>query len=229
MEKLTLQARIHGFLKRLMEKRSLLTVHVDGQATDYNSAIIKVADDQSYFLLDELNPEDGHTLLKQKGQCHIKGHVDGVSLSFDAPIDHFGEDKGIPYYRILMPSSINYLQRRSAHRVSFSAANPVPVSLTAQNKQTVNGHMSDLSTGGLRIKFDNDIDAAIENGDILRCQFTVEGTTFSTEVIVRIARLKDDGFKKPFLGAQFHQLVPAQERQLQRLIMGLERAARQRQ
>ncbi len=226
MEKLTLEPRILGLLKRLLEKRALLTVTIAGQGKEYNSAIIKIAEDNSYFLLDELNPTDGHEQLKQIGQCHIKGHIDGVSLSFDTAVDHFGQDNGIPYYRILMPTAINYLQRRSAHRISFSAASPIVVTVINQNGVSFKGSLADLSTGGLRVKFANDMELPIASSDILRCQFKVDGHAFNAEVVVRIAKKSANG--QPFIGAQFHNLVPALERQLQRLIMGLERAARQK-
>lgn len=229
MEKLTFQPRINSLIKRLLEKRSLITVIVHGHAEEFNSAIIKFADDNSYFLLDELNPEVGHTLLLSSGRCHIKAHIDGISLNFDAEIAHTGEDNGISYYRILTPNSINYLQRRSAHRVSFSAANPVVVTLTTEDNQTITGFLANLSIGGLRIQFERDIGISLEKSDKLRCQFSINNDNFSIEVIVRMVRPTMDKTKIPFIGAQFYQPVPAQERQLQRLIMGLERSARKKQ
>lgn len=229
MEKLTLQARINGLLKRLNEQYALVTVTFEECDLEFTSSIIEFNPDNGYLILDELKPAAGNKLLQERMTCQVRAHVDGISLNFPAPILEYGEKDGYPCYKTTVPDTINYLQRRIAYRVITSAAHPIEINLTTKDKTTIKGIMADISTGGLRAKFSDDVTPPIALGDILACQFVLEETEFNVDIIVRIINPEAQPNYPAYIGGQFTGLLKSQERLLQKAVMTLERSARKRQ
>ena len=73
MEKLTDKIRICALLQQLMEKRALLTIKLPDKPQPFTSAVIEVAREDDYFILDELKPEKGDELLKQNPSLQVTG------------------------------------------------------------------------------------------------------------------------------------------------------------
>jgi c-di-GMP-binding flagellar brake protein YcgR len=230
MEKLTDKARIDGLLKRVFEKRTLLTVNIEGHPQQYSSAIIEISTDEGVLVFDELKPESGHAFLQKTPTFKAHAQLEGISINFKATIIEFGEDNEIPFYKTKIPSSISYLQRRQAVRIKLSAAHPMPVNLTTDDGKKFKGEISDLSSGGMRVRFDKDIPNSIEAGVHLGCTFPLppdNKENFACDFIVRVNSNKSEPHKPAFLGGQFIDLKKPQERQLQRLIMTLQRILQQ--
>ena len=230
MEKLTDQARINGLLKRVLEKHTLLTVNIEGHPQQYSSAIIEVSTDEGFLIFDELKPESGHELLQKTPAFKVYAQLEGVSISFKATIIEFGEDNEISFYKTKIPNPIDYLQRRQAVRIQLSAAHPMPITLTTDGGKKFEGEISDLSSGGLRIRFNKNIPDSIEAGVHLECMFPLppdNKENFACDLIVRVNSNKSEPHKPAFLGGQFIDLKNPQERQLQRLIMTMQRTLQQ--
>lgn len=57
------------------------------------------------------------------------------------------------FYLIDFPESIRYLQRRNAFRVPVSAAKIITVEIETAEKRMFHGELSDISAGGMCIRF----------------------------------------------------------------------------
>lgn len=231
MEKLTDKTRIHVLLQQLVDKRALLTIKLKDKKQSYTSAVIEVNRDDNFIILDELKPEEGDQLLKQDPSLHINGHLDGVNLRFDASVSEFGTDNNIPFYKLPIPAEIEYHQRRQAVRIKLSAANPLPVTFTTNDGNAFDGDIEDVSISGLRARFKQDLTHTLEAGTKLKCSFLLPPNNkekINCELIVRIIKHEKDGLKPAILGGEFVAMEKQVEKQLQRMIMTLQRASRQK-
>ncbi len=229
MEKLSDKTRIHAFFQRMLEKRTLLTVFINGREKPYSSAIIKVGGDS--FIIDELKPDTGNKLLDKNSVIHIKAQLDGISIDCHARIDAFGEENDITFYQLAIPTEIEYRQRRQAVRIRLSAAYPLPVTFSAPNEENFEGVINDISTGGIRARFNKSLSKTLKNGQHLSCSFLLppdNKQTLNSELIIRVIKHDKDQFGASLLGAEFIDMPTALERQLQRSIMSLQRASRQK-
>jgi c-di-GMP-binding flagellar brake protein YcgR len=234
MEKVTDKTRITVLLEKLLKQRDLLTIKLSNQPSPFSSAIIEVDRDNDCFILDELKPEKGDELLRQDPTLHIEGHLDGVSINFDSTVIEFGSDNNIPFYKLPIPGEIDYHQRRQAVRVRLSAANPLPISFKDPNGRSFDAEIEDLSVGGLRARFKTDLPHSLETGDELTCSFLIPPDNkekINCKFIIRVIQHeKDTSTNRPaFMGGQFLSLEKPLERKLQRAIMTLQRALRQKE
>ena len=232
MEILTDNVRINGLLKRLFELRALLTIKISDQQHEYTTAVIKVSPEKGFFYLDELKPEQGHERLIKNPLFKAKAQIGGIYIAFEANIDAFGEQNNIHFYRIKIPSKLDYYQRRASVRITLSAANPLPVKLKSADGDELEGAIADLSLGGLRVRFTSDIPNKIQPGQKFICTFPLPPNnkeSFSSEVVIRAIRHKGGANQAlPFVGAQFTSVSKINERQIQKTVMTLQRAAQQK-
>jgi len=229
MEKLSDKTRIHAFLQRMLDKRALLTVFINGHEEPYSSAIIEVGEDN--FIIDELKPEAGNKFLEENPVVQLKAQLDGISIKFDAKINEFGMENNVAFYLLAIPDEIDYHQRRQAVRVRLSAAHPLPVSFNASNEESFDGVIDDISTGGIRARFKKSLSKTLENGLHLNCSFLLppdNKQTLNCDLVVRVIKHDKDQFGASFLGGEFIDMPKPLERQLQRSIMSLQRASRQK-
>ncbi|ALP52626.1 hypothetical protein Tel_05400 [Candidatus Tenderia electrophaga] len=232
MEKLDDKIRISALLQKLLEQRVLLTVKLENHATPFSSAVIEVNRDGDFIILDELKPEAGNELISKNPSLQLQGAVDGVTLGFAAKVSEFGQEDGICFYKLPIPEQAEYHQRRQAVRVKVSAANPLAVTFTDNNGTHYDGDIEDLSIGGLRARFGDDLPHSLETGMELNCAFLIPPDNkekLNSRFIVRVVKHEKDGQRPAFLGGQFLGLEKQLERKLQRAIMTLQRASRQKQ
>lgn len=229
MEKLLDKTRIHAFLQRMLDKRTLLTVFIKGHEEPYSSAIIKI--DDNNFIIDELKPETGNELLVENPVVQLKAQPDGISIKYHTKINLFGVDNNTAFYQLAIPDEIDYHQRRQAVRVRLSAAYPLPVTFSTANVENFEGVINDISTGGIRARFKKSLAKPLENGLHLSCSFLLppdNKQTLNSDLIIRVIKHDKDQFGASFLGAEFIDMPKSLERQLQRSIMSLQRASRQK-
>lgn len=232
METLTDKPRIRAYLQRLMDKRSLLTIRLEGQQQLFSSAIIKIDDTHSQIMLDELKPEQGNELLNQNAALNVNAQLEGVIIKFNSVVDEIGSEDGIPFYTLPIPDSVEYHQRRQTVRIKLSAAHPLPVTFRLDDGQQFDGEIDDISIGGLRARFKTNLPDSLESGHHLHCSFVLPAEKreqVNCNFIVCAIKHEKNQYGLPFLGGQFVDLRGPAERQLQRAIMTLQRAMRQKE
>jgi len=231
MEKLSDKIRIRAFLQKMLDKRALLTILINGHNEPFSSAVIKVNSDDNSFIIDELKPETGNKLLDKNPVIQLKVQLDGISINYQAEINESGQDDNISFYTLAMPDEIEYNQRRQAVRIRLSAAYPLSVSFNTVNGDSFEGEIKDISIGGIRARFTQELSKSLVNGQHLHCSFLLppdNEQTLNCDFIIRVIKHKKDQFGLGFLGGEFMNMPKSIVRQLQRSIMTLQRASRQK-
>ena len=72
-----------------------------------------------------------------------------MDISFAANLIESGASDGAAFYRLALPESMRYWQRRASHRVRVSAATVIPVTLRNEDGRSLAGELYDISIGGI--------------------------------------------------------------------------------
>ena len=220
-EKVTNRFRVIDILNRLKDARSLVSVTIADSAEPYNSAILQVATDPDYLVLDELTPQQGHDRLLEKRTLRAFARLDGVEIRFAAELAEAGSDNGIAFYRLPLPRELDYAQKRSAFRAQVGMGLDVPIQLSDDRGNRVEGRLSDLSVGGLGGVLPPDV--RVDKGTVLTCLMELPGVgRFTCPMEVRFAKVKPDP-ERLRIGGRFVDLTMGQERALQRSVNFLQR------
>ncbi len=232
MERFTNSVRIKELLKRLFERHAILTISInDDQAQKFTSAVIKVSADKDAFYLDELKPDHGHQRLENCPKISIKTQLEGINIAFDANIDSVGKHNGIPYYRLGIPKHVDYHQRRASVRIAMSAAHPLPAVLESTAGEVLEGTVADLSLGGMRIRFTQNIPRRIQPGQQFACSFTLppdDTQAIKSKLVVRGITHPNDKTSVVFIGGQFTDIAKPCKHQIQKTVMFLQRSAQKK-
>ena len=222
MQHIRFRPQILNLLQRIYDGRCLLSISLANHSHRYNSALLKIDAEQAYLLLDEFKPDSGHTLFLQQQRCRVQAGIKGISISFIATLIDSGRQNDIAYYRVRLPDTLSYGQRRAHFRPRVSRALGTEVHLEIPAGDSLRGTLQDISLGGLRVKT-SDAQADLPAGTPRHCRFTLpDGTLIHGPIELRFLSHGDDGCQ---LGGRFLQLPPTQRRALQKFIAELEREA----
>ena len=223
-EKVTDPARIVGLLTRLQEKRALLQVTVPGSADPYNSAILDVDSEQRYLVIDELSPKSGHILLLKAGRLGVQTQLKGVDIRFDSLVESSGESDGTAFYRIVLPSALDYRQQRAHYRARVGMARPVEVTIERINGDRFTGYLNDISVSGIGIRFSHGLPPNLTRGErIPKCHTHLPtGVDLYCRIEIRFTSVSVEG-NYHIVGVRFIQLSPAQEAEVAHYVAALDR------
>ncbi len=229
MEIITDKVRISVLLKQLVEKRSLVSVKLKSYQQLFSSAILDVDNENNQFILDVLKPELDEDTLKLTPRLHIRGQLGGISMKFNSTVSEFGVEDEIPFYKLPFPKEIDYFQRRQAVRVRLSATNLVSVTFSLSDGQTLSGELEDISIGGLRAKFIENLPNSLSTNEALSCSFVLppdKEESIKCNFQIRSIKREKNKYGPAFIGGEFVNMIKPLERQLERTIMILQRASR---
>ncbi|MDP1707795.1 MAG: flagellar brake protein [Gammaproteobacteria bacterium] len=226
VERVTHGARIAGLVLRLHQKRALLSVGVPGVAERYNSTLLSVRPDNNSMLLDELIPRQGHAHLIQQRALHVQGQLRGVEIDFSSVLLEAGSKDGMAYYRVALPGTLNYAQRRSHYRARIGAGSQIRVTFMTAWGETLSGQLSDIAVGGLGARC-NFPDTALNHGDLIpRCviRFAPHDEISSAVEVRSVSREIQSGQWR--VGVRFLDLDMATEARIARFVASLDREMR---
>ncbi|NVK30229.1 MAG: flagellar brake protein [Gammaproteobacteria bacterium] len=223
MDKFTLNevGRIAGVLTSMSRQRSLLGINVREGNIMGASLVVAVDRKQGVFYIDEFSSSELTDAVRAGKSFSLRGMDQGVSVFCSGLVaKSIVKIDGTPAYKVEIPKSMLYKQRREYFRVPIGETKVVPVDLQKTSSQlsedddssVFSGELIDISGGGARIvlfKVNDPISAPVEGEDsILRLE--LPDTTQLMELPVEWRFAKHDDIKKTFtLGLQFINPSPA--------------------
>lgn len=224
-ERITSRPRRLSLLRRLKDQFLVLTVLLPESWSRYSSAILGVHPEDEYLTLDELMPADGHEHFLQVRECTIEVFTKGQGLRFTTRLISKGRENGIAYYRIALPSSIDYYLQRSNHRVPLPPGGDALLLLRGPNEMVLEARVLDLSLGGVSFKLPPSpwAERLGRGTELPSCRLVLdEGETLSFDLRVTYTARAKDG-RSVCVGAQILKLTKRHRGRLQRYIMALDR------
>lgn len=224
-ERVTDRGRVLTLMRRILTKRSLLTVTIDGANKGYNSAVLELDPDNDSLILDELNPKSGHGFVAKGSKFIVRAQAEGVETIFRSEVQEVGIDNGVYYYQINFPATVQYFQRRAHYRAPVGIAKEISVVLTRGNDEILTGSLHDISAGGMGVRFRKSTPASIADGETIpRCVIRFPaGDEFICEVEARSTRTSGNGNYR-VLGVRFSSLSAPQRNKVQHFVAELDRA-----
>lgn len=226
-EIVTNSGRIVSILRRIYKERALLSVtfptaaYGDDRA---DSLIVEIDPAHKRLLLNKLYPEYTHNRLLKEKQLHARSFTKGIEVKFTAELDELIDEDGDLYYQIDIPKRLSYHQRRSSHRAATSHVAPIPITLTLNDNNKLEGVIEDISTGGMSISLSNNLPQTVQpNTNIPNCRFKIpNGEIITCELNTRF--IQHNYKNTPLrIGVRFEQLERSTRRLITQLVMRLER------
>ncbi|MEM8769276.1 MAG: PilZ domain-containing protein [Pseudomonadota bacterium] len=169
------RAEIAEALKGLRNQRATLQLTFECENSLHRARILDVLDDA--VLLEDLQPRSGLPLMSNGRRFSLSGRADGVYLfSEENACVRVEEDRGVPYFRIPLPTNVLYQQRRRSARYQLpvrtegrAAVVKLIRSIAADkdHSDTLSGSLLDISAGGCRVSLPGPIHPPLEVGEQL--------------------------------------------------------------
>ncbi len=109
--------QIRRLLSSLIEQRSVVTAHMGGRDQSFPTAVLEVDEDDDWVLLDASANEAVNRTAEQAPYLLCFAQLDRVRVRFRVEELERIEQDGRPAFRIPLPGSLYYLQRREFYRL----------------------------------------------------------------------------------------------------------------
>lgn len=217
-------SEIYSLLNKVTKHHALINVSISGKKDIYSSALLEFNKDEAYLVLDELYPEDGNKFLDIGKNLSLQTQYQGAMLQFKTMIEAINKDDDGAYYKIPIPKSVDFRQRRSTHRVFVGIDETVPISLVTEENVMISAELRDISLGGLSIRIDEPAHVSLVEGvDIPICLISAsELIKIKTSIILlHVEKAREKGALR--IGAAFTSMSNMDRRLLEKFIAELER------
>jgi c-di-GMP-binding flagellar brake protein YcgR len=173
-------------------------------------------------------PRDGERFLLAGEPFRVEGFHDGVRIAWESngplTIDESSDGR---CYRGALPDEVVYHQRRNAFRAALKLAQLVDVELGGDKlKSPVNGKLLDISATGCKLRFEGDITARLQLGQVY--ERFIAALPFGNMIApVELRYLHfEERINTTFAGVRFHNISGLVQRQVERFVYQLQREAR---
>lgn len=223
-EKVTSPHRIISFMHLLKATGSPLQGSFGGPPGCYKISLLKVDNNQDYLLLSQFEDEEAHSLLLKYKVLRIFSIVNGTEYSFQIPLIKIDSQGKNIQYKMSLPKTVFYSQRRESRRVHLSLALAITASFGKDSGQTIVGQLRDISSGGMRVQFSKTSpDEFAVARSVAPCTITFpDNSDIQCDFEIRYMRPhKHD--KGCTIGASFHDLDITKKSVINKFMTAIER------
>lgn len=156
---------IRQLLHKMIDRRSLLTVHVPGGAMLMLTAVLRLDGDSGRLLLDSSRDAEVNARALKYPQLRCSGQLDGIGVRFLVGPLRLTNLEGLPAFEADIPAALFYLQRRESYRMEIPLSAGLecvlPLSLPVASgawavASALTARVIDLSTGGVALRVPDD-------------------------------------------------------------------------
>ena len=225
---LTTPLEISGTLRQLQDSHDPLIITFHERTQRFQSYLVGIDRENGSMSLDEMIPRDGERFLLAGEPFKVEGFHDGVRIAWESngalTIDETG---GSRCYHGPLPDEVVYHQRRNAFRAALKLAQLVDVDLDGEKlKAPIKGKLLDISATGCKLRFDGDITASLQLGQVYdRFMAALPFGKMTAPVELRYLHFEEK-ISTTFAGVRFHNMSGLVQRQVERFVYQLQREAR---
>ncbi len=221
-------------LKTLRNQRVGLKLTFENETTIHTARILDVLGDE--FLIEDLQPRSGLKLMGARRRFAFSGRANGLYLYSEGnQVRLIDEDRGVPYFRIPLPSNALFQQRRRAARFEVplrTDTHPATVTLTRKvatdrdHDNALQGRMLDISAGGCRIAVPGPVHPRLASGEVLDsvCISIPNVYDLTMQAVIRHASY-NKLTRKVICGMEFTGMHVTDRRRLEQFIQSLAQSA----
>ncbi len=224
------RSEIAAALKTLRNQRAVLQLTFEGESSMHRARILDVLDDA--VLLEDLQPRSGLKLMSSGRRFSFSGRADGVYLfSEENACARVEEDRGVPYFRVALPSNALYQHRRRSTRYQLPVRTedrPAAVTLIRSiaadkdHSDTLRGRLIDISAGGCRVALPGPVHPPLEVGEQLASAAIEIPTLFDLAADATVRHASYNKLtRKVICGLEFTGMHVTDRRRLEQFIQSL--------
>lgn len=219
---------ISGNLRMLQDSHDPLIITFHERSQRFQSYLVDVDRERNVIALDEMIPRDGERFLLAGEPFRVEGFHDGVRIAWESngplTIDESSDGR---CYRGALPDEVVYHQRRNAFRAALKLAQLISVELGGDKlKSPVDGKLLDISATGCKLRFEGDITAHLQLGQVYeRFIAALPFGNMTAPVELRYLHF-EERINTTFAGVRFHNVSGLVQRQVERFVYQLQREAR---
>ena len=209
---------VYGALRKIVLMGSPVIIRIDGDDSEYRSAITHTSFKTRSFFMDKVIPLQGNDLIRSGKRFSIECDSQGGRIEFrmTGRLRYQPEKE---QYRCEFPDEVLYLQRRTAYRVLVPPAHQILIKLRFNHEdEGVQGRLIDMSSSGFKARFDSDISELLrENKEIsmARVRFNRENTI---DCSLEARHIVNDEDGNTQCGFSYLSISPQAQRYIDRLI-----------
>ena len=211
---------VYGALRKVVLLETPVTLRIDGEETEFKSAITETSFKSRSFFMDRVIPVQGNDLIRSGKRFSVECDTQGVRIEFrmTGRLRYQPEQE---QYRAEFPDEVLYLQRRTAYRVMVPPAHQILVTLRFhddEDDEGMTGRLLDLSSSGFKAQFKGDITEMLHNHKdipMARVRFNRENS-MDCSLEARHIQINDNGQTQ--CGFSFTTISPQGQRFIDRLI-----------
>ena len=223
---------VMGVLRDL--QRAQVPVRLSWASGQFISRILDVSTERLVMDFGSQNYEN--QAVQKAGTIVFVAETQGAKVEFALPPISVDDYQGLPAFVTPLPASLWFVQRREFFRISAPVQPIYFCRALLPNGKLLRFRLQDLSLGGMGALVDGPLPEGLEEGsmfsqidmDLLEWgQFRFDAQLISVSERT-VVDSKNQTISTPRLSFRFLNVSPAVERELQRIIFGLERVAREK-
>ncbi|HEY5645288.1 MAG TPA: PilZ domain-containing protein [Pseudomonadales bacterium] len=226
-------ADIASALRTLRNQAAKIQLTFENDPARYSARILDVLDRE--LLLEDLQPRSGLRLMTARSRFALSGRASGVYLYSEANrASRIDEDRGVPYFRVPLPSTVLYQQRRCSVRYPVpQRTHGKPAVMILQRAvpgdkdhgNTLEGRMLDISAGGCRLVVPGPVHPPLaSNEEIAKALIRIPGMyDLHPRAVIRHSTYNKLD-RTVTCGVEFVSMNVTDRRRLTQFIQSLERA-----
>ena len=222
-KKLRDSGKIAILLRYFYEDRILVRINLRDDPRDYATAVISVDKTSKTFELDEFTPEAGNAKLNRIKEIHFQGLARGITVNFNTALKFSDFSSNIALHTFHLPTTIEYLQRRSCFRAKASLGDPISISTySTKTHKSIMGEVTDISIHGLGATIN--YNGPLVRGDQLtNCRLSLpNGEAVTVDLEIRqVRRLSRN--EKTRIGCQYVDVDRPIRKRIEALVRRMER------
>lgn len=195
--------------------RAIIDVEFEGVAQRYQSVILQVDIGAGSMLIDELFPS-GFIAGAGQAMTIVVRRGDGSRARFQTRILGRIRNGAVDNYRVQLPASIEYRQRREVFRLEVAQDGRARAEFRTASGLFCAALLQDVSATGIRLTLQNDIEVTVGD-ELAELEFEFAGLGFHCRGEVR--HVHRDRYSGTGMGVALRDFPRVQERQLERAIM----------
>lgn len=197
---------------------AIIDVRIDGSTQIFQSTIVEVNLNRKWIVIDEMFPAGFNGARGQRLTVTLR--LAGRRVDFTTQLLERTGLNGASRYHLELPAGFSYSQRRETWRFRVTTPSVGFSEFTTPQHYYCAGQIQDISLCGMRVQLQQRI--AVSAGDILpELQFEFLGSKFCCQGLVR--NLFYDVAGNAIIGIEFRQMTRPQERELERILVRLQR------
>jgi c-di-GMP-binding flagellar brake protein YcgR len=223
--------QIKRLLQALIEQRSTVTAHVAGRDQSFPTALLEVDEDRDWILLDGSHNEASNRAAEQASHLLCFAQLNHVRLRFRVEqIERLDRD-GQVAFRVPLPESLHYLQRREFYRLE------TPITESPTCKLPIPGdpgeapcelelRVVDISGGGMAVALTTDMPQLVLRRTYSDCVLMLPDQSpicLPLTVCTQLRQTMPSGIEYVRVGLQFSALPRGADALIQRYIFRVDR------